>query len=85
MIATLAQAPGATLIGRGVTHWLARQAEKCGLLAVPTGRLVVQILSLIVVLPTMQLGGGIAVAPGVVIHVAFGSLYGLSLLKARKP
>ncbi len=84
MIATLAQAHGATLIGLGVIDWLARHADKRGLIAVLGGNLVVQILSLVVVVRTMQLGAGAAVAPGVVIHVVLGSLFGFFLFRARK-
>ena len=83
MLATLAQAHGATLIGLGVVNWLARNAEKRGLIAVLGGNLVVQLLSLGVVLRTMQLGAGAAAVPGIVIHVVLGSLFGFFLLKAR--
>jgi len=48
------------------------------------GNLVVQILSLLVVLRTMQLGAGSAVAPGVVIHVVLGALFGYFWLRTRK-
>ena len=84
MLATLAQAHGATLIGLGVIDWLARNAEKKGLMAVLVGNLVVQILSLAVVIRTMQLGAGSAVAPGVVIHVVLGGLFAFFIMKARK-
>ncbi len=84
MLATLAQAHGATLVGLGVIDWLARGAEGRGLVAVLGGNLVVQILSLGVVIRTMTLGAGAAVAPGVVIHVVLGSLFALFLVKARK-
>jgi len=84
MMATLAQAHGATLIGLGLIDWLARNAERQGLIAVLAGNLVVQVLSLLVVFRTMQLGAGMAVAPGVVIHVALGSLFGYFLLQARR-
>ena len=84
MLATLVQAHGATLIGLGTVNWLARGADRQGLIAVLTGNLVVQILSLFVVLRTMQLGAGMAVAPGVVIHVVLGLLFGFFLLKARQ-
>jgi hypothetical protein len=84
MISTLAQAHGATLIGLGVIDWLARHADKRGLISVLGGNLVVQVLSLLVVLHTMQLGAGMAVVPGVVIHIALGTLFGFFLLKARK-
>jgi hypothetical protein len=84
MLATIAQAHGATLFGLGVVDWLARNAERQGLVAVMAGNLVVQILSLFVVLRTMQLGAGAAVAPGVVIHVVLGSLFGYFLIRARR-
>jgi len=84
MIATLAQAHGATLVGLGVVNWLARNADRQGLIAVLTGNLVVQVLSLGVVLRTMQLGAGLAVAPGVVIHVVLGSLFAIFLLRIRR-
>lgn len=84
MIATLAQAHGATLVGLGVVNWLARNADRQGLIAVLTGNLVVQVLSLGVVIRTMQLGAGLAVAPGVVIHVVLGSLFAIFLIRVRK-
>jgi len=84
MVATIAQAHGATLVGLGVVNWLARNADRQGLIAILTGNLVVQVLSLIVVIRTMQLGAGLAVAPGVVIHVVLGSLFAFFLIRARK-
>lgn len=84
MLATIAQAHGATLMGLGIINWLGRDADKHGLLAILTGNLVVQVLSLFVVLRTMELGAGMAVVPGVVIHVVLGSLFGLFLFRARK-
>jgi hypothetical protein len=84
MVATLAQAHGATLVGLGVVNWLARNADRQGLIAVLTGNLVVQVLSLGVVIRTMQLGAGLAVAPGVVIHVVLGSLFAIFLVRVRK-
>jgi hypothetical protein len=83
MIATLAQAHGATLVGLGVVNWLARNADRQGLIAVLTGNLVVQVLSLFVVIRTMQLGAGLAVAPGVAIHVVLGSLFAAFLIRVR--
>jgi hypothetical protein len=84
MLATIAQAHGATLIGLGVVDWMARGAEKQGLVAVLAGNLVVQVLSLLVVLRTMQIGAGMAVAPAIVIHVVLGSLFWYFLVKVRK-
>lgn len=84
MLATLAQAHGATLIGMGTVIWLARNANGQGLIAVLAGNLVVQALSLAVVIRTMALGAGAAVAPGVVIHVVLGSFFLFFLLRARR-
>jgi hypothetical protein len=83
MLATLAQAHGATLIGLGTINWLARKADRQGLIAVLAGNLVVQVLSLLVVFRTMQLGAGAAVAPGVVIHIVLGGLFLFFLIRAR--
>jgi hypothetical protein len=84
MIATLAQAHGATLVGLGVVDWLARNAERQGLIAVLAGNLVIQILSLLVVLRTMQIGAGLAVAPGLAIHLVLGGLFGFFLIRVRR-
>ena len=84
MLATLAQAHGATLIGLGCIDWLARDVTGKGLVAVLTGNLVSQLLSLYVVLHTMSLGTVMAVAPGVVIHVVLSSLFAFFLMKARR-
>ncbi len=81
MIGTLAQAHGATLAGLGLVNWLARDSDRKGLGAVLAGNLLVQVLSLVVVLRTMALGAGTAVAPGVVIHVVLGSLFAYFLFK----
>jgi hypothetical protein len=84
MLATVAQAHGATLVGLGVVNWLARGTDRRGAVAVLAGNLVVQVLSLFVVFRTMQLGAGAAVLPGVVIHVVLGSLFAFFLLRARR-
>jgi hypothetical protein len=83
MLATLAQAHGATLIGLGTINWLALKADRQGLIAVLAGNLVVQVLSLLVVFRAMQLGAGAAVAPGVVIHIVLGGLFLFFLIRAR--
>jgi len=43
--------------------------------------LVVQLLSLFVVFRTMNLGAGVAVAPGVAIHIILGGFFGWFLWK----
>jgi hypothetical protein len=85
MLATLAEAHGATLVGMGTVLWLARGATGSGLVAVLAGNLVVQLLSLGVVVHTSLLGAGAAVAPGVVIHVVLGGFFLFFLLRARRP
>jgi hypothetical protein len=84
LLATIAQAHGATLFGLGIINWLGRNAERKGLVAILAGNLVVQILSLVVVIRTMTLGAGSAVVPGVVIHVILGSLFAVFLRRAVK-
>jgi len=84
VMATVAQAHGATLVGLGVVNWLVRGADRRGTAAVLTGNLVVQVLSLFVVLRTMQLGAAAAVLPGVVIHIVLGSLFAFFLFRVRR-
>ena len=84
ILATIPQAHGATLIGLGVIDWLARGADRRGIVAVLAGNLVTQILSLLVVARTMQLGAGAAMAPAIVIHVVLGTLFTYFLIKATR-
>lgn len=84
MIAAFAQAHGATLIGLGVINWLARGADRKGLIAVLGGNLVGHVLALGAALRMMTLGAGATVAPGVVINAVLGGLFAVFLLKARK-
>lgn len=84
MIATLAQAHGATLLGMGLIDWLARNAEKSGVVAVLGGNLLTQVLSLGVILRTMTLGAGVAVAPGIVIHVVLAGTFCYFLLARNR-
>ena len=81
MSSTVAQAHGATLIGLGLINWLSRNADRRGLIAVLAGNLLVQVASLAIVVRTMTLGAGRAVAPGVVIHVILGSLFAWFLVR----
>lgn len=85
MLATLAQAHGATLIGLGVIDWLARNADPRVVRAVLIGNLVVQLLSLAVVARTISLGvSGAAMTPAIVIHVVLGTLFAYFLSRAPK-
>jgi hypothetical protein len=84
MLGTIAQAHGATLVGLGTIDWLARGADRRGVVAVLTGNLVVQVLSLAVVLRTAALGAGAAVTPGVAIHVLLGLGFAWFLKRAPR-
>lgn len=84
LVATVAQAHGATLIGVGVIDWLGRNAERQGQIAILAGNLLAQIASLAVVLRTMTLGVGAALAPGVIIHVSLGLAFGSFLLRTAR-
>lgn len=83
LLATIAQAHGATLVGLGVITWLARNAEREGLKAVLTGSLVVQILSFAVAVRTMMLVGG-GVSPALIIHTVLGIFFAYFLYKLVK-
>ena len=83
LLATIAQAHGATLFGLGVVNWLAKKADRKGLIAVLTGNLFVQTLSLGVVIRTIMLVG-MAVFPGAIIHITLGSLFAYFLYKAYR-
>jgi hypothetical protein len=83
MSATVAQAHGATLVGLGLINWLARHADRQGLIAVLAGNLLAQVASLAIVLRTMVLGAGTAVAPGVAIHVTLGALFAWFLVRVK--
>ena len=80
LLATIAQAHGATLVGLGVVNWFARTAQGQGLKAILSGNVVVQVLSFLVALNTyFQVGNG--VVPALVIHTVLGSLFIFFLLK----
>jgi hypothetical protein len=84
MVATVAQAHGATLVGLGVINWMARGANRPGLAAVLTGNLVVQILSLGVAIRTVMLGGGASAAPSIFTHIVLGGFFLFFLLRLEK-
>ena len=83
MLATVAQAHGATLVGLGTVNWLARQAEGRGLIAVLVGNIVVQLLSFVVAIRTATLGAGASATPAFVIHTLLGAGFIACLIRAR--
>lgn len=84
MLATIAQAHGATLIGLGTINWMARQARGPGLVAVLAGNLVVQILSFVVAFRTSMLGAGASATPAFVIHTLLGTGFAVFLIRSRR-
>ena len=84
LLATLAEAHGATLTGLGTINILARTLDPRSAMPVLAGNLVVQVLSLGVVLHTMRLGAGLNVLPGVIIHVVLGGLFAWFYLRSRR-
>ena len=84
MVATVAQAHGATLVGLGVINWMARGANRQGLVAVLTGNLVAQILSLGVAIRTVMLGAGASATPSLFLHVVLGGFFLFFLLQTKK-
>lgn len=84
MLATIAQAHGATLIGLGTVNWFGRNAEGAGLRAILIGNFVTQVLSFAVAARTAALGAGAKVAPAFVIHTVLGIFFLVFLLRARR-
>lgn len=84
MLATIAQAHGATLVGLGTVNWMARHAQGRGLLAVLAGNLVVQILSFGVAVRTSMLGAGPSASPAFVIHTLLGIGFIVFLVRVRR-
>jgi hypothetical protein len=84
LLATVAQAHGATLFGLGVVNWLARKADARGVMAVLSGNLIVQVLSFGVVLRTWSLNPDASALPGALIHVVLGSLFAYFLIRTRR-
>ena len=84
MLATIAQAHGATLVGLGTVNWIARHAEGRGLVAVLAGNLVTQVLSFVVAARTAALGAGASATPAFVIHTILGVGFLLLLLRVRR-
>lgn len=85
-VATIAQAQGATLLGLGVTNWLARNlTDRAALTAVLSGNLVVQLLSLAVATRALVLHiFPVQGAPAIVIHLALGTAFALALVNVRR-
>ncbi len=84
LLATIAQAHGATLVGLGTVLWFARSLKGHAIAPILVGNAVVQLLSLLVVLRTMTLGAGLKVLPGVFIHVILGSFFVYFWMRERR-
>jgi hypothetical protein len=84
MLATIAQAHGATLIGLGTVNWFGRRAEGEGLKAILVGNLATQVLSFAVAVRTAMLGAGSSAAPAFVIHTVLGVLFAFFLVRTNK-
>ena len=84
LMATVAQAHGATLFGLGVINWIARNAEGKGLMAVLWGNLVVQVLSFAVAVRIAILAGVHSTLPAFFIHGILGILFIVFLVRARR-
>jgi hypothetical protein len=84
ILATIAQAHGATLIGLGTVNWFGRDADGAGLRAILIGNVVTQVASFAVDVRTAALGGGAKVLPAFVIHTALGVLFLVFLFRSRR-
>lgn len=84
MLATIAQAHGATLIGLGTVNWFGRTADGVGLRAILIGNLVTQVLSFAVAARIAALGAGAKATPAFVIHATLGILFLVFLVRTRR-
>jgi hypothetical protein len=82
LLATVAQAQDSTRVGLGVINWLCRRAGQTQVARVLIGNVVMQGLSLLVVVRTMQLGAGLHVMPGLIIHLTLGSAFSVAARRA---
>jgi len=85
MLATVAQAHGATLVGLGTVNWFGRNAVGDGLKAILIGNFVTQVLSFGVAIRTSLLGAGSSTTPAFVIHTVLGATFLFFLIRANKP
>ncbi|HET9285309.1 MAG TPA: hypothetical protein VFR24_25430 [Candidatus Angelobacter sp.] len=83
LLATVAQAHGATLFGLGALNWLGRKADRKGIIAILTGNLVVQALSFAVIIRTWSLNPGPQAIPGMAIHITLGTLFAVFLYRVH--
>lgn len=83
ILATVAQAHGATLIGLGTLNWFARKAEGQGLRAVLIGNLTVQ-AGLLCSDSHFYAQVGAKDMPALIIHTVLGSFFAYFLFKGKR-
>ena len=80
----IAQAEGAGLIGLGVFNWMARNMDRYGKIAILSGNLLTQAISLVLIVRASMLHIVSGVASGIVIHLVFGAGFAWFLLRMTR-
>lgn len=82
----IAQAEGAGLLGLGVFNWMARNMDRNGQIAILSGNLLTQAVSLVLLARATMLHIVTGTMSGLIIHVVFGAGFAWFLFQlTRRP
>jgi len=79
----IAQAEGAGLLGLGVFNWMARNMDRHGQIAILSGNLLTQAVSLVLLVRATMNHVVTGTMSGIAIHVIFGAGFAWFLLRMR--
>jgi len=80
----IAQAEGAGLIGLGVFNWMARNMDRYGRIAILSGNLLTQAISLVLIVRATSLHIVSGTAFGIGTHLVFGAGFAWFLLRESR-
>ncbi|MES1190914.1 MAG: hypothetical protein ABUS47_07535 [Steroidobacter sp.] len=80
----IAQAEGAGLMGLGVFNWMARNMNRQGQIAILSGNLLTQAISLVLLTRAAMLHIVSGTLSGVITHLLFGAGFAYFLLRASR-
>ena len=83
-LALIASAEGAGLIGLGLINWLARHIDRPGQIAVLSGNLLTQAISLILIVRATMMHVVTGTTSGIVIHLLFGVGFAYFLIRTSR-
>ncbi len=80
----IAQAEGAGLIGLGVFNWMARNMNRDGQIAILSGNLLTQAISLVLIVRATMLHIVTGTTSGIITHLVFGAGFAWFLLRITR-